>query len=547
MLEELNIKSIGGIEKAKLNFSEGFTVVTGESGAGKSSLVRGLELVCGKRSHSGLIRAGDEVASVEAFFYVPFNLPCLDSDLEPQDCSLSLKRELSKTGRGRCMIQRQTVPLNTLSETAACLMSIQSQFAQLELLNPQRQLDILDACGGNELSEVKQRLETLFYQIIDDEKTLRKAKLRESQILSEYKDFEEISGILENLSLTPDSEESLNSNYEETEHELKRLKSLKGYVRVLCGDEGGGLISDLGNVLNNVEGLLSDDEKNEIKDTYSGVISKLELLVRKLSELATTEVIGDLEDSLDDLETSIGQTRKCKRLAGVSTLSELMEWWKKGQEEVAWLQAFSKLQTELKDKIAQAKRDIASKARTLRALRYSCADSLQKRVSANLADLAMENADFRINIVESNRLRAYGTETCEFVLVRAGNEIPVAKAASGGELSRILLAIQASLPDEMLPPTLVFDEVEAGLGGRAAYLAGLKLKSIADRAQVILITHEASIAAMASCHYRVERIENLTTVTLISGEERVEEIARMLSGNKDDAEARAHAKKLLNG
>jgi DNA repair protein RecN (Recombination protein N) len=159
----------------------------------------------------------------------------------------------------------------------------------------------------------------------------------------------------------------------------------------------------------------------------------------------------------------------------------------------------------------------------------------------------MERTQFHVRVDETSKLRASGAEKVDFVLLRGTSEIPVAKAASGGELSRLLLAIQVSLPPELIAPTVVFDEVEAGLGGRAAYLTGLKLRELAHHVQVILITHEASIAAMADRHYKVERRGDLSTVGPVDGEERVREIARMLSGRSDDEEALAHARKLLEG
>lgn len=545
MLDELKIASVGGIENADLTFSEGLTVVTGESGAGKSSLVRGLELVCGKRSRTESIRAGDETASVEAFFYVPDEISGLDADFQPQDGSLSLRRELSRTGRGRCAIQRRTAPLSTLTETASRLMSIQSQFAQLELLDPQRQLDILDSFGGEKLIAARRRLETLFNALIDGEKELRRVKAHEAEVLEKYGSLEELTPLLENISLSEASEERLESDYEETERELGRLRALHNCAGMLGGGEGSGLVGQLTNVLAEADENLSGEAKNSIAEMAERAVSLLEDIADRLSDAATSERISDLEAGLEETEENLGRLRKCKRLAGVSSCEELAEWWQKGREETERLRGLARLRAELKEKIEAGGREIVKEAKNLRELRRAAAEGLRERVGEKLGALAMGNADFRIKLIESNKLRSHGTETCEFVLVRAGKEIPVAKAASGGELSRILLAIQTSLPDGMLPPTLVFDEVEAGLGGRAAYLAGLELKKLADRAQVILITHEASIAALAGCHYRVERTGAESRITRLSDEERVGEIARMLSGDPDDEEARTHARKLL--
>jgi len=547
VLEELRLASVGGIAAATLEFGPGLTAVTGESGAGKSSLVRGLELVCGKRASAGTIRAGDDTAEAEAFFGVDGELPGLEAGLQPQEGSFALKRELSRMGRGKCFIQGRTVPLNVLAEAVPQLISIQSQFAQLELLDPERQLRMLDACGGKTLRECRVRLEKLFARTLDLERAIRQNRQREREVTSTYGELTEIVPILERLNLDSRDEDELNADYESAQRELRRLRELRARGRLLRDQEDGGLLAELSDAFEGLSRELPDESREEIFEGSQRVLAELDDLCAKVAALAPAERIESLEAEIDSLETTIGQIRKCKRAAKVSSLDELREYWHKGEEELRWLESSAKAQSELTEKAAEAKRALAKEARLLLELRSAAAAELQERVSNNLADLAMEHSQFRIRVTETNKLRATGAEKVDFVLLRGAQEIPVAKAASGGELSRLLLAIQASLPEELTTPTLVFDEVEAGLGGRAAYLTGLKLRQLADRAQVILITHEASIAAMADRHYKVERSGDLSTVSLIAGEARVREIARMLSGDNGDEEALSHARKLLAG
>ncbi len=545
MLDELRLVSVSGIKNATLAFGGGLIAVTGESGAGKSSLVRGLELICGRRNMGSPIRSGDDAALAEAFFSLDGRLEGLEESMQPQDGSICLRRELSRGGRGKSSIQGQTVPLNLLSETAPKLISIQSQFAQLELLAPDRQLEILDACGGGELSATKARLEKVFHEVIDCERSLRALRAREQEIVGRYGGISQIAPLLKRLQLMPESEEKMNADYESAERDLKRLRELRSRLRILKNSEGGGLIDEIWGVLEGLAHFVPSENCEEIDEASQKIRDGLDQLSGRLAALAPSEKIENLESELERLETALGAIRKCKRLARVSTLSELLEYWRRGEEATEWLSQSSKIQTETGEKMAAAKREVAQAARALHELRMKAADELQHRVTENLAGLAMENTQFRLQVIETNKLRAQGAERVEFVLSRGGQEIPVAKAASGGELSRILLAIQLSLPDEMMPPTLVFDEVEAGLGGRAAYLTGLKLRGLADRVQVILITHEASIAALAKQHYRVERTGDLSKFEQVDGEERVREIARMLSGTAGEEEALVHARKLL--
>ncbi len=545
MLDELRLVSVGGIERATLRFGPGLTAVTGESGAGKSSLVRGLELICGKRGSQGTLRAGDEKATAEAFFCVKGRIEGLEEELQPRDCSFSMRREISRSGRGRCSVQGRTVPLNVMADFSPSLISIQSQFAQLSLLDSDRQKTMLDACGGQALLESRRRLEGLFEMALDDERALRGSRQREREITEKYGGLAEIVPILERLKLGPDGEEKISAEYGNAEKELKRLRELRSRARMLDDRESGGLLADLRAALDGLSALLPDESRDDVASRAQRALSELEALVSDLTSLAPGERIEDLEAVLDDLETTMGLIRKCRRAAGVSTLSELLEYRRRGEEELRWLGEVSKTRAELSERAAENRKELAKAARGLLELREAAAAALQERVSANLADLAMERTRFRVHVIETNKLRSDGAEKVEFTLARGEQEIPVAKAASGGELSRLLLAIQASLPDELLAPTVVFDEVEAGLGGRAAYLTGLKLRALADRAQVILITHQASIAAMADCHYKVERSGDVSAVHPVEGEERVREIARMLSGDSGNEEALAHARRLL--
>ena len=547
MLEELRLASVGGIAAATLNFGPGLNAVTGESGAGKSSLVRGLEMICGKRGSAGVIRAGDETAEAEAFFSADSPIVGLDEALQPQDCSFAMKRELSRSGRGRSVIQGRTVPLNVLAETAPALITIQSQFAQLELLDPERQLRMLDACGGKPLRDCRTRLETLFHQTLDLERQIRLNRQRERDVTAAYGELTEIAPLLERIAQDTRSEEELNADYDSAVRELRRLRELRSRVRMLQDPEGGGLLQELTQIFEGVSRELPDENREELAEGAQRAMAELDDLCAKIAALAPSERIESLEAEIDALETTIGQIRKCKRAAKAATLDELLEYWHKGEEELRWLESAARVQAELTEKAADAKRALAKEARTLLELRTAAAAELQERVTKNLADLAMEHSQFRIRVTETTKLRATGAEKVDFVLLRGEQEVPVAKAASGGELSRLLLAIQASLPEELIPPTVVFDEVEAGLGGRAAYLTGLKLRRLADRVQVILITHEASIAAMADRHYKVERTGGLSTVSPVEGEARAKEIARMLSGDSGDEQALAHARKLLAG
>ena len=223
----------------------------------------------------------------------------------------------------------------------------------------------------------------------------------------------------------------------------------------------------------------------------------------------------------------------------------MLAYCRDAAESLEWLETSYAQLEDLSQRSRDLKRRASALALVLREGRRTAASALEARVNALLADLGMEGIEFSVVLKELTKLRRSGADEAEFLLTAGKRSGRVDKIASGGELSRLLLALQLSLPDEWLPPSLVFDEVEAGLGGRAAVLSGVKLKELSRRCQVVLVTHEASIAALGDAHILVRREGGESQVRRVEGEERVTEIARMLSGTPNLTEARDHARRLL--
>jgi DNA repair protein RecN (Recombination protein N) len=254
----------------------------------------------------------------------------------------------------------------------------------------------------------------------------------------------------------------------------------------------------------------------------------------------------ELEARYEKVEARIGLLRRLKRETGLRSAEELTGYIGEVEGETAWLGNSSAILEERAARASGLRAAVASCARGLRSLREAAAADFGARVNRHLSDLAMEDIHFSVVINRLDKVRASGAESAAFMLSQSGlPPLPVGKAASGGELSRILIAIQASIESDRLPGVLVFDEVEAGLGGRTALLAGEKLRELSGNCRTILITHEATIAAMADQHFVVRRSGDVTEVCEISGEERAREIARMLAGS-ESREALEHARSLLN-
>jgi DNA repair protein RecN (Recombination protein N) len=547
MIEELYVHKIGGIISASLSFKGDFIVITGESGAGKSSLVRAFEFVSGRRAQTAAIHAGFDEASVEAVWSV-----------ERDGERLITKRSISRQGKGKCLIHGEPTTVAQLLSESESLIEIQSQFAQLNLLDSSRQLDLVDSCGGDELLGTRERLAAIFPRMISAEKEIIETKKKRRLLESELERAPEMMRVIKSLSLYPGCEAEWEEELASAEKQLAEAGRYDEILERMTGGENGEAFADkMSSLLRDLYGIAPDESRPRWEELGERALSSLqELFAAAKSELGMTPK-EELEARLDRIEAKVGLLRKVKRETGIRSADGLIAYIDDAASKMKWLgesrESLERSRAEAEEMRAAA----GALARKLRDLRERAAAEFEARVNAHLADLAMEGSRFSVEIVHHDRVRASGAESAVFMLSQNGSiPSPVSKVASGGELSRILIAIQASMDradeaqkngkegDARLPGALVFDEVEAGLGGRTALLAGEKLKELSMRRRIILITHEAAIAAMASQHFVVKRTGDDTEVFEISGEKRAREIARMLSGT-ESAEAMEHARALL--
>jgi DNA repair protein RecN (Recombination protein N) len=547
VLEELHVKNIGGITTASLKLQGNFTAVTGESGAGKSSLVRALELLAGKRAQVSYLRVGEALGEVEGAFLAD-HIPSLPEELQPQEGVWVVKRVVTSEGRSKSYIQGHVVPLNVLSSAMTHFMHVQSQFSQLDLLDENNQLDLLDSYGGVKLLQKKMALADIFHKAVEMERKIQDLYRKRKRVEERY------NGAVELIQLLKELNPSLSSEYE-WENELRivkeaisRREELESILIVLEGGmASSGLEGELENISLQLKSVL-DSSNEDIERTSQSVLMALQQLIRQIRELISSKTsLEELKRRHEELESKLGGLRKCKRIARVSTMEELVEYYTAAEREISWLsESLAEIET-LKEKLNKLKKDVSQHALDLRSLRTEIAKQLEETVNSHLRDLGMESTRLTVYIEEMKKVRANGAETVSFMIETDNNlPAPISKVASGGELSRILLALQMALPEEVLPKLLVVDEVEAGLGGKAALLTGLKLKELSTKCQIILITHEATIASLADQHFRVTKEGEESYVKELNDEERVQEIARMLSGTSEIREAIAHAMQLLN-
>lgn len=544
MLEELRLWNVGGIGQTTLSFDRGLTVITGESGAGKSSIVRALELVAGARGQASLIRGGEEEAGAEATFSTALHFPGLEDSLQPEEGALFARRVLPRGDRARAALQGIHVPLGTYAQAMGRLLRIQSQFAQMELLDADRQLSMVDSCIDSEARAAARELRTVFDQARACDRELRGMAERRAEIERQYANAGEVLALVRKVRPEPGLEGGLESEIGAINRRLAQQDRARQNLDRLCGGlSEQGLLDELRGVAESLLEILPEEERSKARHSLTEGVQVFTDVAETVREGLEEHANEALER--DRLESRLGALRRLKRLSGTRTEDELLAYCRDASESLEWLETSYAQLEDLSQRSRDLKRRASALALVLREGRRTAASALEARVNTLLADLGMEGVEFSVVLRELTKLRRSGADEAEFLLTAGKRSGRVDKIASGGELSRLLLALQLSLPDEWLPPSLVFDEVEAGLGGRAAVLSGVKLKELSRRCQVVLVTHEASIAALGNAHILVRREGGESQVRRVEGEERVTEIARMLSGTPNLTEARDHARRLL--
>ena len=575
MIETLRIAEIKIVEKAELEFDPGLNVLTGETGAGKSIILGALEMLAGARGSAEIPRKGSDLGTVEAVFrtegLVDFEKELsergfIDSDLaqgdEPHE--LIVHRTLSATGRSRARVAGQLVPISTLAELFRGRIEISSQHSSQALLRPESHGRYLDAAG--QLLPLRAEVEQAFQRLraIDAELATIRGEGEERARRRDFLEFqlEEIDAV----SPSPEEYADLNAEHRRLAHAGQLHEDGAALAHVLLGDlggiggvggaEGGSAIDATTTALKLADGLERlDPGLRELVERLRSVDVELRDLARDFERYA--DGIEADPARFEVLEQRLAQFEGLLRKYG-NSVEEILVFREQVEGELSGIDGASEREEELKNERAKVEAQLVRRAKQLSRGRVKAAAELSKSVQRSLAALDMPKATFRVDLQTAAGPAGLpcgptGNETPEFKFSANTGEAlaPLQKVASGGELSRVFLAVKNGLRREGRGMVLVFDEVDAGIGGRTAQRVGQVLAELAQHHQVLCITHLPQIAAFADAHFLVEKGEKAgrvcATVRRLDDRERVEEIARMAGGEHVTASTRRHARELLKG
>ncbi|MBD8727689.1 MULTISPECIES: DNA repair protein RecN [Frigoribacterium] len=557
MIEEIAIRDLGVIGRATLPLGPGFTAVTGETGAGKTMVVTALGLLLGQRAESGIVRSGSAQAVVDGRWVVPEEGSVVsrvrDAGGDVDDGELFLSRVVSAEGRSRAVVGGRTAPIGVLGDLADHLVVVHGQSEQIRLKSAQAQRAAVDAHGGAPLAEAATSYRSAYdaWQAaraeLDEITRDRDARRAEAEALREAIDeIEAVSPVAGELDELDATAERL-SNSED-------LRLAAGLAHEILSTDA---VDGTRDVLSLVEEARRQVERVAPHDAALQPIADLLAEVSvQVSESSSrlSSYLGSLDaDAAGDLE--VVQTRRAEigsllRKHG-PTVDDALRLLDEGSRRLVELDSDDDRLAQLDDEVEQFRAEAETRASVLTDLRRASGADLSSRVSAELRALAMAGAEIVVEVSPRGELGASGADAVALLLrPHPGSEPrPLGKGASGGELSRVMLALEVVMAGSSEVPTFVFDEVDAGVGGAAAIEIGRRLAALAERAQVIVVTHLAQVAAFATNHLRVVKDASgevtASSVQQLDGDERVAEMARLLSGLPDSASGLDHARELL--
>lgn len=564
MIHELTIRNFAIIKHTTISFRQGLNILTGETGAGKSIIIDALGQLLGDRSSAEFIRYGEKRAEIEGLFECkpghPASSVCESFGIQVDpDGILVVRRDISSTGKSIIRINGQLITLAMLRELGPWLVNVHGQHDHQALMQSDKHIRWLDAYGEQRLIGTKQEFSHLYQKYRKAVQDLSRMAKNERELMQRIDLLSYQLNEIEAAKLTPGEDDKLMQQRKKWANIEKIFAGVQDAYTSLYGDQKGQ--DWLGHAMGELERVQQYDEQLvPIVETIQSAYYQIEDTVHQLRHLKDRldfdpTLLAEVEGRLDQLS---GLKRKYGK-----TVDEILEYAAGIQDELDEIQHYDDRLQQMEKTLREAEADVAIEAMELSMLRRELAIELATLIEHELKELHMERARFAIEVkhspdergieVEGNRVRvnSRGIDEVEFMIAPNPGEPlrPLTKIASGGELSRVMLAIKSILATTEQVGTLIFDEVDTGVSGRAAQAIAEKLARVAKHRQVLCITHLPQVASMADAHFYIQKQmdeqETSTTVILMSPEERVNELARMLGGAEVTEKTKEHAKEMI--
>ena len=536
MLTHLHVKNLALIREAEIDFTEGLNILTGETGAGKSIVIGSVSLALGGKVSREMVRPGADYGLAELVFLVNREKQkekLLELGITPEEDQVIISRKISD-GRSINKINGETVTLSQLRETASLLIDVHGQHEHQSLLQKKKHLEILDEFAKEELGPVKEKLAGAFQNWKKLKKQLQEAQMDEESRLREISLLEFETDEIGKAELVPGEDEELERRYRRMTN-ARKLMEAAGSAYALTGyEEESGAGAVIGRAVRELQSAASfDEELSGLASLLSDVDGLLNDFNREMSDYLTSLEFDEKEFS--ETEERLNLLNYLKSRYG-HTLEEILAYQEKQEQRLAALQDYDRYLQDLEAQLKKAEEELQDLCAEASGIRQRYGKMLCEKIKEHLIDLNFLNVEFEMAFEELPEYTAQGKDYAEFLIsTNPGEPLrPLMKIASGGELSRIMLAIKTVLADRDEIDTVIFDEIDVGISGRTAQKVSEKMMLIGRTRQVICITHLAQIAAMADSHYRIEKQveegETRTQIRRLSEKESIEELARILGG-----------------
>ncbi len=564
MLVELTIRNFAIIKEVTIPFRRGLNILTGETGAGKSIIIDALGLLLGERGSADFVRYGEKRAEVEGLFELPQGHPafaiCERFGLQTEpDGTLIVRRDISLAGKSIIRINGQLVTLAMLRELGPWLVFVHGQHDTHALMQADKHIGWLDAYGDERLKTARQEYASLYAAYRKTRQDWERMAKNERELMQRIDLLTYQLNEIEAAALQPGEDEKLLAQRKKWAHVEKVFAGLRGAYQSLSGDQRG--LDWLGHAVSELERVAQYDEQiGPLVETLQSAYYQVEDVLHSLRQVK--ETLEFHPDELAEVERRLDLIQSLKRKYG-KNVDEILEYAATIQDELDEIRHYDDRLQQLEARCQELAADLAVEALELSVLRRELAHKLAEAIEQQLRDLHMERARFAIEVSQvpdeqgievegiKRHVDATGMDRVEFLIAPNPGEPlrPLAKIASGGELSRVMLAIQTILATTDDVQTLIFDEVDTGVSGRAAQAIAEKLARVAQHRQVLCITHLPQVASLADAHFLIQKEmnedETMTNVRLLDEEARVVELARMLGGAEVTDKTKEHAREMI--